>query len=125
MKNFTPEQNKNCAVMHWVSIIGLAVPLGAVFGTLFTWLLKKNDGEHYDAHGKEACNFQLTLCAVNIVHVMLSGLFSLGMRGSLPLGIFFTLLMLINVAAVFYAVYMGIKAHKGAFDKYKFSYKFL
>lgn len=125
MKKFTKQQNKDCAVMHWISILGVFFPLGGVLGTFFTWLLKRTDGEHYNIHGKEALNFQITISAFNLASLFMSGLMFMGFPGITIFAMLISFCSLINLVAVAYAIYMGFRAFKGEFEEYRFSYRFV
>jgi uncharacterized Tic20 family protein len=49
------------ALCHASAFAGFVVPFGNLAGPLVLWLLKRNDYDFVDHHGKEAVNFQIGL----------------------------------------------------------------
>jgi uncharacterized Tic20 family protein len=46
---------------HLAAFAGYVVPFGNIFAPLVIWLLKKDEYEFVEFHGKESVNFQLTI----------------------------------------------------------------
>lgn len=68
-----PREEQACTWAMLAHLAGLAgfiplvpVPAGNIFGALIVWLIKKDEFDFVDNHGKEALNFQIlvSVCAV-------------------------------------------------------------
>ena len=49
---------------HALAFVGVAIPLGGIFGPLVWWLMKKDTSPYVDRQGRNALNFQITAAAV-------------------------------------------------------------
>lgn len=99
---------------HLLALSGFFVPLGSVIGPLIIWLVKKDEIESVDRHGRAALNFQLTMLIVYVVCFIL--LFVAIGAILLPIAALFSFIMIIVAS---------IKAYEGKEVSYPFSIKFL
>lgn len=53
---------KNYAMLcHLVAFSGFIIPFGSIIGPLVMWLIKKEESEFINYHGKESLNFQISI----------------------------------------------------------------
>lgn len=63
-----PNEEKNWSLFcHLAAITGFVIPFGNVIGPLVVWLIKKDESEQVNSHGKAALNFQITMTLAMIV----------------------------------------------------------
>ncbi len=101
--------------IHLSALIGLLLPLGLVLGPMIVWMLKKNEGEFFNAQGKKAVNFQLTILIAAFVFALLS----------LMIRPLMSLAFMAGLAGIVFAIIAGVKVKKGDSYNYPFSFKFL
>jgi len=95
----------------------LAHLLGIFFsfvGPLVIWLIKKDESEFVDYHGKEALNFQLTMLIAYIVGVLLS---------TIVIGLCITLA--VWVVIIIFSLMAAVAANKGEYYRYPISIRFI
>jgi len=113
-KELTQDEKQMGMFCHLSAFAGLLIPFGSIIGPLIIWLMKKDQSEYIDYHGKEALNFQLTMAIAFIVSfflmVVLIGFFLLA-------GLAIFELVIIIIAA--------IKANDGLRFEYPLSIKFI
>ena len=68
-----PKEVRNMAMLcHLAGFLGyVGIPFGSVLGPLLVWLLKREDSDFIDSHGKESLNFQISVLIYAIVSVIL------------------------------------------------------
>ena len=104
------QQEKNFAMFcHFAAFAGFVIPLGGIIGPLIIWLMKKDESEYVDYHGKESLNFQISMMIAFIVAVLLIFVI-IGIP--LLIGLVFFQLIMIIIA--------GIKASEGVNYRYPF-----
>lgn len=59
-----------CHVLSLAGLIG--IPLGNIIGPLVMWLIKKDESDFVDRHGKESLNFQISLLIYGLVSAALT-----------------------------------------------------
>ena len=108
-------------VRNWMTICHLAsfsgalgVPVGNIIGPLIVWLIKKDESELIDYHGKEAINFQITLTIYTLVSLLLCFLF-----------IGFALVPAVLLFGTVFTVIAIVKANDGVRYKYPLTIRFL
>ena len=82
---------------HLGALAGYVIPFGNIIAPLIIWLVKKEESELVDRHGKESLNFQISIaiyCAIAFLLVFIV----IGIPLLFALGIFN--LVMIIVAAV-------------------------
>jgi len=114
--NYNPSQEeRNMAMLcHFAAFAGFIIPFGNVLGPLIVWLLKRDESEFINYHGKEALNFQITmLIAFMIAFVLIFIVIGIPLIFGLAI---FELIMVIIA---------GIKASEGTYYRYPFSLKLI
>ena len=56
----TPEEKQMAMLCHLSSFALYVVPFGNIIGPLVVWLMKKEESEYVNEHGKECLNFSLS-----------------------------------------------------------------
>ncbi len=95
----------------------LAHLLGIFFSfvaPLVIWLIKKDESEFVDYHGKEALNFQLTMLIVYVVGAILS---------TIRVGRCITLA--VGVVIIIFSIMAAVAANKGEYYRYPISIRFI
>ena len=95
---------------HFAGFAGMVFPFGNLLGPLILWQLKKDMDPFVDAQGKEALNFQISVCLAVILCCVL-----------MVVLIGFPLLALVWIAAVVLTIIGGIKANEGRAYRYPFT----
>jgi len=66
------QQRMWATVCHLCGFAGFIVPwVGNIVGPLVIWLLKREDAEFIDWHGKEAVNFQISITIYAVAAIIL------------------------------------------------------
>jgi uncharacterized Tic20 family protein len=92
---------------HIAAFCGYVVPFGNMVGPLVVWVLKKDQSEFVDFHGKESLNFQITITIAAIV----AGF-------SLLLLIGFLLLPAVLIFDLVMKIVAAVKASNGEYFRY-------
>jgi uncharacterized protein len=92
---------------HLAALAGFLIPFGNVIGPLIVWQIKKNEMPFVDDQGKEALNFQITVCLAVLVCLILL----IVVIGAL-------LLPLVGIAALVLTVIAAVKANGGEAYRY-------
>jgi len=121
MKEMVEKQNSRgltpsswAALTHLAAFSGYAIPLGNVLGPLVVWILKKDEEELVNQHGKEAINFQISVC----IYYVISALLMLILIGFVLFGIVFLFQIICTILA-------ALKAKNDEFFKYPLTIRFL
>lgn len=102
-------------ICHLASFSGaLGIPVGNVIGPLIVWLIKKDESEQIDYHGKEAINFQITLTIYTFVSLLLCFLF-----------IGFALVPAVLLFGTVFTIIGIVKANEGDRYRYPLTIRFL
>jgi uncharacterized Tic20 family protein len=99
---------------HLSAFAGYLVPFGNIFGPLVIWLLKKDEYEFVDFHGKESLNFQITITIAAVV-AGFSILLLIGL-------VLFPAVLLFDVVM---KVIAAVKANNGEYFRYPLSIRFI
>ncbi|TQV74874.1 DUF4870 domain-containing protein [Aliikangiella marina] len=112
--NYNPSQEERNMAMfcHFAAFAGFIIPFGNVLGPLIIWLLKRDDSEYINYHGKEAVNFQITMLIAFMISLILI-VIVIGIPLLFGLAIFQLVMVIIA----------GIKASEGIYYRYPFSLK--
>ncbi len=102
------DSDRNMAmVCHLSSLSGFIIPFGNVIAPLIIWLMKKDESEFVDIHGKEALNFQITVTLAAVV----CGVLIFAIIGLL-------LLPMLGIAALVLTIMAAVKANEGSRYRY-------
>jgi uncharacterized protein len=99
---------------HLSALAGFVIPLGAIFGPLIVWLLKKDQSPFIDENGKESLNFQITMLIAYIISAIL--IFVI---------IGFFLLFGLAVFSLVMVIIAAIKANDGETYRYPFNFRLI
>lgn len=99
---------------HFAAFLGFVIPFGNLIGPLIIWQIKKDVDPFVDAQGKEALNFQISVC----IALMISAVLMLVLVG-------FMLASLVAIVGFVLAVIAGIKANEGQAYRYPFSWRLI
>ena len=101
--------------VHMIALVGLlGNGIGFLIGPLVLWLLKREDHPFIDEQGKEAINFQLTMCIAFLVSLLL--VFAV-------IGIF--ILPLLGIIDVGMVIFAAVRASNGEHFRYPFTIRFV
>ncbi|MCA1064380.1 DUF4870 domain-containing protein (plasmid) [Rossellomorea sp. AcN35-11] len=89
-------------LVHLSSFLGYVSGFGFILAPLVLWLLKKENSEYIDHHGKQAVNFQLSLLIYGIV----AGVLCIVLIGLLLLPLLFLGQIILTIVA-------GVQASEG------------
>ena len=100
---------------HMIALVGLlGNGIGFFLGPLILWLVKREDDPFIDEQGKEAVNFQLTMCIALFVCFLL-----------MFVVIGFVLLPIVLLLDIIFVIIAGMKAANGEHYRYPFAIRFL
>lgn len=114
------EQRSWAMACHLAALSVLVTGIGIVLGPLIVWLVKKDEMPFVNDQGKEALNFNLTLCLLGVVlglFVLIT--FGIGALLVLPLSI------LIGVLWLIVTIVAAIKANDGEYYRYPFALRLI
>jgi uncharacterized Tic20 family protein len=114
MESLTKDQKNFAMFCHLIAFAGLIIPFGSVIGPLVLWLMKREESEFINHHGKESLNFQISFIIYGIIAAILT-LILIGIFLAIILGILW--LVFIIVAAV--------KTTDGEMYRYPFTIRFV
>ncbi|CAG9609875.1 DUF4870 domain-containing protein [Pseudoneobacillus rhizosphaerae] len=86
----------------------------ALIGPLVIWVVKKNDSNFIDYHGREYLNFFISYCIYSIISFILTIVF-----------IGFIMLAIIGVLAFIFTIIAAIKAYEGKEYRIPFVFRIL
>lgn len=97
-----------------LSALATLVGIPSIVGPLVMWLIKKDESDFIDRHGKSAVNFHLTMLIASVVSAILI---------IVLVGIF--LLIAIAVLIVVFSIIAAVKAQNGEEYTYPMSIRFI
>lgn len=100
---------------HLLGLAGLTgIPFANVIAPLILWLWKKDLNPAVDTHGKEAVNFQISMSIYTIVAAL-----------TMFVAIGFVLLPAVVITNLILMVIAAIRASRGEFYRYPFTFRFI
>jgi uncharacterized Tic20 family protein len=100
---------------HMIALVGLlGNGIGLVVGPLVLWLIKREDHPFIDEQGKEAVNFQITMCIALLISALLI---------FVAIGLF--LLPVLVILDVVLTIVAALKAADGEPYRYPFAIRIL
>lgn len=109
------EDEKNWAIFcHLSALFGYIIVLGNVIGPLIVWLVKKDNSDYINEHGKAALNFQISILIYSIIA---------GILVCIIIGI--PLLIAIFIINLVMIIKSAISAGKGEMANYPLSIRFI
>lgn len=115
MKIVDSKTDHNLAmILHLCGFLNGMLPIVV---PLIIWLLKREESDFIDKHGKAALNFQISVIIISILAVLfIIFTFGLGTFFVAPLAIIFVLLYILFI------IRAAIAAHKGQYYTYPISW---
>jgi uncharacterized Tic20 family protein len=114
------EQRSWAMFCHLAALSFFVTGIGIVLGPLIVWLIKRDEMPFVDDQGKEALNFNITLCLLYVV----LGLFVLVTLGIGAL-IVVPLSVLIGLVWLIVTIVAAIKANDGEYYRYPFALRLI
>lgn len=108
------EERQYAMFCHFAAFAGLIIPFGSIIGPLVLWLIKKDESEYINYHGKEALNFNITMAFVSIFCIALM-LVLIG----------FLLLFIVAIIWLILIIIAGINANDGVYYRYPFCFRII
>ena len=118
----TKDDLTSSMLCHLLALSGWVIPFGNFLGPIIIWMMKKDESEFVDYHGRESLNFQISLliysipfgilifvCVVSVVLIPLAILLGIG-------GFLF---------AVAFPIIAGVRGNSGEFYRYPLTIRFL
>jgi uncharacterized Tic20 family protein len=100
---------------HMIALVGLlGNGIGFVVGPMILWLIKREDHPFIDEQGKEAVNFQITMCIALFISALL-----------IFVAIGIVLLPIVGIVDVVLTIIAGLKAANGEHYRYPFAIRFI
>jgi uncharacterized Tic20 family protein len=100
---------------HLSALAGLTgIPFANIIGPLIVWLLKRNESESVDTHGKESLNFQISMSIYTIAAAL-----------TLLVAIGFVLLPIVILANLILVIIAAIKTSNGEPYRYPFTIRLI
>ncbi|WP_299681417.1 DUF4870 domain-containing protein [uncultured Tenacibaculum sp.] len=110
------QRNKELlAITHLSQLLDLVTVIGGFVAPLIIWMIKKDEVEGMDEHGKAILNFRISMFIYALLCIPLILFFGLGILGFILLGIFYFIFPIIN----------AVKATNNEAPNYPFSIRFL
>lgn len=99
---------------HLSTLSTFLIPFFSVIGPLIIWLMKRDEMEYVNYHGKEALNFQITMAIAFLVSIVLMTVF-----------IGFVLIPVVGIFWFVMSIIGAIKASGGERYEYPLSIRFI
>lgn len=106
---------KNYAMFcHLVAFSGFIIPFGSIIGPLVMWLIKKEESEFINYHGKESLNFQISIA----IYTIISGILALVLIGIL-------FLIALGIIWIVFIIIASVKTSEGEEYRYPLTIRFV
>lgn len=106
---------KNYAMLcHLVAFSGFIIPFGSIIGPLVMWLIKKEESEFINYHGKESLNFQISIA----IYAIISGILALVLIGIL-------FLIALGIIWIVFVIIASVKTSEGEEYRYPLTIRFV
>ncbi len=110
----TSEEKQWAMFAHLAAFAGFMIPFGNVLGPLAIWLIKKDSSAFVNDQGKEALNFQISMC----IYLLVAAL-------SIFVLIGFVLFPLVALADSILTVVGAVNANSGQTYRYPATIRFI
>ncbi|GEB31114.1 putative Tic20 family protein [Brevibacillus sp. 1238] len=101
-------------IVHLSALAGFLIPFGNVLGPLVIWLVKREEGEFFQEHGKEALNFGISIT----IYAAISGLLLIVFIGAI-------LLTALFIFWIVFVVIAAVRANEGKSYRYPLTLRFV
>ncbi|MDT3700819.1 MAG: DUF4870 domain-containing protein [Thermincola sp.] len=92
---------------HLGIFIGHFIPLGNFLAPLIIWMIKKEESDFVDYHGKESLNFQISM----LIYLVIAGIFAFVLIG-IPF------LIGLWIFSLIFVIIAGVNANEGKYYRY-------
>lgn len=99
---------------HLVAFSGFIIPFGSIIGPLVMWLIKKEESEFINHHGKESLNFQISIA----IYAIISGILALVLIGIL-------FLIALGIIWIVFVIIASVKTSEGEEYRYPLTIRFV
>lgn len=99
---------------HLATMSGFVIPFFSIIGPLVIWLIKRDESEYVNYHGKEVLNFQITIAIAMFVSIILM-VVVIGFVTAFIVGIFWFVMSIVG----------GVKASSGEYYEYPFTLRLI
>ncbi|NHO86088.1 DUF4870 domain-containing protein [Pseudoteredinibacter isoporae] len=99
---------------HLSTMAGFFIPFFSIIGPLIVWLIKRDEMEYVNYHGKEVLNFQITIALAMFVSIILTVIL-IGVVMIFVVGVFWFVMSIIG----------GVKASSGEYFEYPFTLRLI
>lgn len=118
MSDGTTDEDKTvrdlAMVTHLLGFAGMVLPFGNIIGPLVIWLMKREESQYIDIHGKEVLNFQISM----LIWFTISGVLALVIVG-------FVIMAVLAILSVIWTIMGAIRASAGEFYRYPITIRFI
>ncbi len=90
------EDNQLITIMHLSQLLSFVTGIGGFVVPLIIWILKKDEIQGVDTHGKAILNFRISMFIYLIICIPLILLLGIGIIGFIVIGIFYLIYPIIN-----------------------------
>lgn len=90
------KDNQLLVLTHLSQFIDLITGIGGFIVPLIIWLIKKDEVEGMDEHGKAILNFRISMFLYILVCIPLVIFFGLGILGLVAIGLFYIIFPILN-----------------------------
>lgn len=128
----TNQEVSGAVLTHLASFASLIVPFGNILGPLIVWLIKKDESNFVDVHGKESLNFQITYTLIMLILVGMGVGFAVssglsGFESGIALSVILSVLLIIMywIFGLVMVIIAAVKANQKEYFRYPVSIRFI
>jgi uncharacterized Tic20 family protein len=99
---------------HLSAFAGYIIPVGNILGPLVIWLIKKDESEYVNRHGKSSLNFEISITIYILISLLLV---------FIAIGI--PILILIGIFQIIVVIIASIRAFDGQYYQYPLTMTFV
>ncbi len=114
MNDVSSDEKTFAMLCHLSALSGYLIPFGWIIGPVVVWMIKKDEYPLVDDQGREALNFNITVCIAAIVSALLIYV-CVGM----------VLLPAVVIAHLVFTIIAALKAKEGQRYRYPLAIRFL
>lgn len=114
MESLTKDHKNFAMFCHLIALAGLIIPFGSIIGPLVLWLMKREESDFINHHGKESLNFQISVIIYGIIAAILT-LIIIG----------FILAIILGILWFVFIIVAALKTSDGEMYRYPFTIRFV
>jgi len=112
--SLTQDEKLWAMLCHLTAFAGYIIPFGNIIGPLVMWLIKKEESEYVNKHGKSSLNFEISFTIYALIAVLLV---------FVAIGI--PILIILGIFQVIVVIIASIRAFDGQYYKYPLTMEFV